>query len=270
MIELLLKKHANPNILDAEGDTPLTLEIKNESKLTVINLLLEKNSDPNVYGQIDPLQLILTKLNFEQKKKEKIITQLILSDFDVNQTKSDFNHLLHICEDKLISLETFDLILKKFKTIKIDLKKNNPLHVACSVCPPRREIIYSILQRDCSSIINEKNSLELTPLHILSKNKISLKSQQKIFSNPKKNKNFTDENILFLLLSKRADPNIVDNKKKNPSFYISSEFENIVTMIRFGCRIQKTDKFNDQFNSTQRYFLSKLEWSTEIHQFLPK
>ena len=142
----------------SRGDTPLHLAIKRD-KPNIITVLLNNNVDINIKNEEgkSPLHIAVEKNNIEIFKK------LLNKGSNVN----DDNYLnIAVGRD---NIEITKILLSEGADINYvdpdDFLKETVLYTACTSLKDNSILVEFLLQNGAIRVINERNSLQITPLH---------------------------------------------------------------------------------------------------------
>ena len=268
-IKFLIKKGADINITNKEGQTPLhyILQKGNSTLIQEIGPFIIKKTDVNIKNKkgetplhlaktIDTVQLLIKKgANINAKDIQgrtplyninrlylESIKFLIEKGADLNSKDYNGNTVLHLASDSSF-LEVIKILIKNKANVNIKNKKEeSPLHYAV-----RTGALESIsLLIDAGADINSQNKKGETALMIQNDLKITeLLLKNNVDVNIKDNSGQTalhhsikkeKSEVISLLLEKGADVNIQDNKGSTPlhkvlSLYEEKKSKNI--LIRF-------------------------------------
>ena len=142
----------------SRGDTPLHLAIKRD-KPNIITVLLNNNVDINIKNEEgkSPLHIAVEQNNIEIFKK------LLNKGSNVND-----DNYLHIAVGRG-NMEITKILLSKGADINYvdpdDFLKETVLYTACTSLKDNSILVEFLLQNGAIRVINERNSLQITPLH---------------------------------------------------------------------------------------------------------
>lgn len=188
LVERLLKKRANPNVVDIDGKTPLHLRIGHNP--LKVKLLLEHGADPNYvdsWGK-SPLHIAVSARNvsmiellmkhganplakgrretsplFDAARcyNENILSHLISKGVNLDATNSGGQTLLHVAVEARNQMAVQALLAKGAKVDSVDSKSRTALHLAAnSRC---EEIARALLNHGANPEARDIDGR--TPLH---------------------------------------------------------------------------------------------------------
>ncbi|XP_023314896.1 ankyrin-1-like [Trichogramma pretiosum] len=259
MIELLLRKDANPNLANVEGMTPLHLiRVKNNGDEDSVNMLFELSN-----GKYQPVQVDVqdklgnTPLHYAAYEFCENLMELLLRK-DANPNLANVEgltplHIVCIGNSNNIDLVNmlFELSNEKYQPVQVDVQDklgNTPLHYAAyEFCENLMELL---LRKDANP--NLANVEGLTPLHIVcigNSNNIDLVNMLFELSNEKYQPVQVDvqdklgntplhyaayefcENLMELLLRKDANPNLANVEGLTPLHIVCIGNSNNIDLV---------------------------------------
>jgi len=209
IVELLLKKGADPNIKNEDGDTPLHIAAINAYD-RIVELMLDFQADPNrtnrdgdtplhkaveyAYHQID------WKKSWDYKPYCNIVKLLLNHSANPNMRGQDGKVPLHWLSSDCVT----SLLLKARADPDIqDEYGNAPLHLSCAYKFPNKHLLSGTnMLLEAGANPNIQNRDKVTPLHLAAQN--------------------NDVYFLKQLLAAQANPNIRDAVGKTPLHYAAA------------------------------------------------
>ncbi|KAJ5078069.1 ankyrin repeat protein [Anaeramoeba ignava] len=169
MIELLMKKGMNPNLIDDSGINFLHFAIRNSLEIKSIILLIEKGIDINAKTNQNETSLHFACRN--QNISFEVTKLLIEKGVDINAKTNQNETALHFaCRNQNISFEVTKLLIEKGADINSKTNYNETaLHFACKNQNMSFEVTKLLIEKGAD--INIKNSDEETALHNACRNR---------------------------------------------------------------------------------------------------
>ena len=162
-VQLLLEKGCNPNVKDANDDSPLDKAFKHHN-IDICEYLLSHGAQPKLNGSVTKsfLHYAILSNNFSMVRK------CVEEGCDINQVDEEENTPILLASSHG-DLEIFKYLIEH--NAKLDVKDshgNSPLHLIISESQPHAFIDYILSVPNID--INETNYDSETPLHVACKN----------------------------------------------------------------------------------------------------
>jgi len=166
--EFLLKKGANVNLKDSEGNTALHLVFKNkpvEVQKEYINLLLSNGAEINSRNN-SGMTPIFTYIEWTNGIQDTILELLISNGASLDVQDVEGETPLHTYLGRLVvSIKTLQILMTETNILLEDNYGRLPLHLVCGNLGSTKEMIKLFL--DKGGNINSADDGGYTPLHMI-------------------------------------------------------------------------------------------------------
>lgn len=170
-VELVLRSHPNPDVQNADGDTPLhlicNLRFEKPHHPSIVELFFRYKANPNALNP--KMETPLHKASY-RRKSGPLVEQLLTANADPNAQDYQGRTPLHLLAQHSLKRlwdplhkEAILILITRGQGINIpDNQGNTPLHLAIHSRRNREEIQFLI---DQGADVNAQNELKNTPLH---------------------------------------------------------------------------------------------------------
>ena len=188
-IKLLIRKGANVNARDRDGNTPLHEACFFKERLQELKRLIKKGAY-NTRNEARNTRLLLDSINCHLN----VIKLLIKSGANVNARDRNKKTPLHLASD-MDQLEIVSLLIKSGVNMNArDVNGETPLHGACY--KSQLEVVNCLLKNGANITI--KNNRGETPFDVAKKRKSDKIKCQKLFEKIKNQKNNSNKKALHI------------------------------------------------------------------------
>ncbi|CAB0028309.1 unnamed protein product [Trichogramma brassicae] len=167
VVEVLMRKGANPNLSNEDGETPLHIIYDRDFHYDFMDIFFKILDELNQTVQVDaqdksgntPLHLALLR------NTKKLVEWLLRRGADINLTNENGRTPLHMCITNLDLMKLFFKINKELdQTVQVNVRDkfgDTPLHLALQYQSDKEEIEFLLRRGANPNLANEEGSTSL-------------------------------------------------------------------------------------------------------------